>query len=166
MSHIAADNKIKFSYSQNTLFDATSLRTTYMTKNMENKKGENIGEEYALSEDEKDAFLICLTTILSEVFEIFLKQTAGVVDAFKTTPVEGGDVTIDISINDHDAYNENVLSLVDTAIYDCIIDGCIKSWFETVVQAELIGISNNQYVLKKEVLKRRLFQLKKMRVLS
>lgn len=165
MSYIKSNEIIKFAFSKNAIFDRVSLETTYMTKNLQNKNGENISEEYALSEDERDAFNLAIEQVLPKVFEIFLKQTSGIVDAFKQTTVEGN-TTIEISINDHQAYNANVLSLVDKAIEDCIVSGCEQVWFETVVHPDLIALTVAKNTDKVRILNKRLFQLKKMRVYS
>lgn len=154
---------IKFSFDQEKLFNNTSLQTTYMTKQMVDKSGRNIGEEFAMSEDERDAFGISLDATLSELFEIFLKQTAGVTKAYN---IDSEAKTVNISILDHAAYNDNVLDLVDMAIKECIVAGCIKGWFETCTNLDLFKLANDKYIMQQEVLKRRLFQLKKKRAYS
>lgn len=160
---IATPAMIKFSFEQEKLFAMTSLQTTYMTKQMIDKSGRNIGEEFAMSEDERDAFNISLEATMSEMFEIFLKQTAGVTQAYK---IDNEAKTVNISILDYAAYNDNVLDLVDMAIKECILAGCIKGWFETCSNLELFKLANEKYIMQQEVLKRRLFQLKKKRAYS
>lgn len=153
--------KVVFKQTISTLFDSVSFQSTYMTKNMVNKEGQSIGEEYAMSEDERDAFTLSLDVVASDIFEIFLKQTSGVNDAYSISSSE-----ISISILDNNAYNSNVLTLVDMAIKECIVSGCLKEWFITCSHADLIKLSNEKYFIAKELLKRRLFQLKKMRAFA
>lgn len=153
--------KVKFSHAVSSLFDSVSLRSTYMTKNMATQAGENIGEEYAMSEDERDAFTLSLDMVASDIFEIFLKQTSGVNDAYVASAEE-----VSITIFDNNAYNQNVLTLVDQAMRECIVNGCLKEWFAVCSHADLFKLSNERYFMSKELLKRRLFQLKKKRAFA
>lgn len=152
---------VEFSYETANLFDTVSLQSTYMTKQMVTGAGVNIGEDYALSEDERDAFNLSLDITMSEIFEIFLKQTSGIQDAYSITESE-----VKVTILDNNAYNNNVLTLVDMAIKDCIVAGCLKGWFEVCSHADLFKMSSDKYFMSKEILKRRLFQLKKKRAFS
>lgn len=152
---------IVFSYETTSLFNNVSLQSTYMTKELMGKDGRNIGEQYAMSEDEIDAFNVSLDIIMSDIFEIFLKLTNGITDAYVIDAT-----TVSISIQDHTSYNDNVLKLVDMAIKECVQSGCLKGWFETCSQMELFKIAVDRYFMAQEILKRRLFQLKKKRTLT
>lgn len=153
--------KVVFKQTISTLFDSVSFQSTYMTKNMVNKEGQSIGEEYAMSEDERDAFTLSLDVVASDIFEIFLKQTSGVNDAYVASAEE-----VSITIFDNNAYNQNVLTLVDQAMRECIVNGCLKEWFAVCSHADLFKLSNERYFMSKELLKRRLFQLKKKRAFA
>ena len=149
---------IIFTQDKDKLFDIVSLQSNFMTKSMKNEKGEIIGEEYALSADEKSAFEVILEVVLSEVFEVFKKHTNGISDSYKIT-----DTTIAMSINDHAAYNDNDLDLIDMAIKDSIVDGCLQGWFGLRAQGELTAFVTNKFRDKKELLKARMFTLKMRR---
>lgn len=149
---------IIFTQSKDKLFDTVSLHSSFMTKSMKNEKGEVIGEEYAISADEKSAFEVILEMVLSEVFEVFKKHTNGISDSYKITESE-----ISMSINDHAAYNDNDLDLIDMAIKDCIIDGCLQGWFGLRAQGELTAFVTTKFKEKKELLKARMFTLKMRR---
>ncbi len=149
---------IVFTQDKDKLFDTVSLHSSFMTKSMKNEKGEIIGEEYALSADEKSAFEVILEVVLSEVFEVFKKHTNGISDSYKIS-----DTTITMSINDHSAYNDNDLDLIDMAIKDCIVDGCLQGWFGLRAQGELTAFVTGKYNAKRELLKARMFTLKMRR---
>lgn len=147
--------KIAFSYVKDTLFDMVSMRSTFMTKSMRNERGETIGEDYALSADERMAFESALKVVMSEVFEIFKKHTHGITDSYKITETD-----VVVTINDHNAYNTNDLDLVDMAIEDAIIDGCLQGWFSLRAEGNLAKFTGDNYARDKEALKSRLFSLK------
>lgn len=152
--------KVAFTYTTNSIFDNVSLQSTYMTKDMATKDGVSLGENYALSADEREAFDVILDTVMSDIYEIFLKQTSGVSNAFTLSTTE-----VKVIILDNAAYNENVLKIVDMALYDCITTGCLKGWFESCSHIDLHKQVYAKYVMVKEQLRRRLFQLKKKRAI-
>lgn len=152
---VAQPALITFSLVKATLFDIVSMRSIYMTKNIKNAEGKIIGEDFAMTGDDLGAFETCLGVVMSEIFEIFLKHTTGIANSYLIDTTN-----LSIKILDHSAYNENLLSLVDLSINDCIIDGCLFGWFTIVSQSELMGISGVSYAKQKEALKSRLFQLK------
>lgn len=149
---------IIFTQLKDKLFDIVSMRSTFMTKTMKNEKGELIGEEYAISADEKNAFEVILRVVLSEVFEAFKKHTDGITSSYQITATE-----INIKINDHAAYNKNDLDLVDMAIEDAIVDGCLQGWFALRAQADLSAFTASKFANSQELLKRRMFTLKMRR---
>lgn len=149
---------IIFTQLKDKLFDTVSMHSTFMTKSMKNEKGELIGEEYALTADEKSAFEVILKVVLSEVFEVFKKHTDGITSSYKITATE-----VSVKINDHSAYNKNDLDLVDMAIEDAIIDGCLQGWFALRAQADLNAFAANKFKNSKELLKSRMFTLKMRR---
>lgn len=152
---LAVPALITFLLVKATIFDVVSMRTTFMTKSMRNEKGEIIGEEFAMSGDERGAFESCLGVVMSEIFEIFLKHTTGIANSYLID-----ETNISIKILDHAAYNENLLHLVDLSVNDCVVEGCLQGWFAIRAQSELMQLSGINYSKQKEALKSRLFQLK------
>lgn len=149
---------IIFTQLKERLFDLVSLRSTFNTKTMKNEKGELIGEDYALTADEKSPFEVILKVVLSEVFEVFKKHTDGITSSYKVTTDE-----VTIKINDHAAYNKNDLDLVDMALEDAIVNGCLQGWFALRAQPELTSFMADEFKKSKELLKTRMFTLKMRR---
>lgn len=158
MATTIASEKIKFEYDTATLFDKVALRTAYMAKSLTTEKGESLSEEYAMTDDERDAFNITIESMMPEIQDIFLKQTSGVEDAFVLS-----DSKLSVTIKDYMAYNSNVVGMVDAALEDCIITGAARGWFEVTLRLDLFKLMTEQFDMKKTLLKRRLYQLKKMR---
>ena len=69
--------------------------------------------------------------------------------------------SISFLIRDNAAYNDNVLTIVDSSIENCVKYGALKEFYSTIVQADLLKIAANRYVEEMNKLAQRLFQLKK-----
>lgn len=155
---------IAFAFSKDELFDNVSMQSNYMTKTMTDTKGGAISEEYALSGDDKGAFETILGVVMSEVFEIFQKQTQGIENSYsitgKTVVAPAVADTVTVKINDHAAYNSNSLDLVDLSLRDCILDGCLQGWFSLRAHSDLTNFAAAKYSKQIENLKKRLFGLK------
>ena len=139
------------------IFDNASRVSSYNSKNIKDKDGNSLLAEYAISDDEKDVYLQGLTSVLPEIYEKILKITNGVEDAymFETT-----DTDVKFTIQDNDAYNKNVLSLVDASLLECIIEGSLKAWYKNCAQADLLQLYVRSFNDNLEKLFNRMFQLK------
>lgn len=148
---------IVFSYPLQGIFDNASRVSSYNSKNIKDKDGNSLLAEYAISDDEKDVYLQGLTSVLPEIYEKILKITNGVEDAymFETT-----DTDVKFTIQDNDAYNKNVLSLVDASLLECIIEGSLKAWYKNCAQADLLQLYVRSFNDNLEKLFNRMFQLK------
>lgn len=149
---------IAFSMDKAKIFDTVSMRSTFMTKSMRGEKGDIIGEEYALSADEKGAFEVILKSVMSVVYETFKKHTDGITSSYQITTS-----AIIVKVNDHAAYNKNDLDLVDMALEDAIVEGCLNGWFSMRAQGELTKFTSDTFYDRIELLKKRMFSLKMRR---
>ena len=70
------------------------------------------------------------------------------------------------TILDNDAYNDNVLSVVDASLENCVKFGTLKEIYSTLPQPEFFNSCSNRFVGELFKLKQRLFQLKKKSVVS
>lgn len=71
-------NKIRFLFLKDKIFSHVSLRTQYRARSMKDEKGQSLIDDYAVSEDERDAFNIHLDTASYDVFNSVLKMTKGI----------------------------------------------------------------------------------------
>lgn len=153
---------ILFSYTVGDIFDKASRKSAFNAKNVRDKEGNALVEHFAISEDDRDIFLQGVQSILPDINALMLKITSGMKDAFSFD--ENG--AISISIQDNNAYNENLLSLVDTSIEECIIEGSLMEWYKSCTNADLLNLYSKSFGMSLEKLYDRLFQLRKKKVAS
>lgn len=163
--------KLLFYYNRDTLFNDVSLMSNFMAKNLATKEGNSLTDEYALSDDEKDLFGVCVRACLPDIYEAMLKITNAVDTAFDDEVAESGPTPeagtyVEITLQDNEAYNDNVLTIVDASIYNAIKYGVLKEFYSTVIQPDFFKLSSERFVGELFKLKQRLFQLKKKSVVS
>ena len=180
--------KILFLYNRATLFNDVSLMSNYMAKNLATKDGNSLTDDFAISDDEKDIVDVSIRATLPDIYEAMTKITTAVVPAFDdcvtitgsgTPPTEtvgediaGNDVDVaagdyvEFYIQDNDAYNANVLTMVDASLYNSLKYGVLKEFYSTIVQADFFKLCADRFVAELFKMKQRLFQLKKKSVVS
>ena len=158
--------KIKFYYKRDVLFNEISLMSNYMAKNLSTKDGNSLTDEYAISDDEKDLVDVCIRAALPDIYEAMTKITSSVTNAFDDDAIVSGDHCVVFTLQDNDAYNSNVLTLVDASLNNCIKQGTLKEIYSTIVNPDFFKISADRFVAELFKLKQRLFQLKKKSVVS
>ena len=163
--------KLLFYYNRETLFNDVSLMSNFMAKNLATKDGNSLTDEYALSDDERDLFGVCVRACLPDIYEAMLKITNAIDTAFDDEVEESGPTPeagtyVEITLRDNEAYNDNVLTIVDASIYNAIKYGVLKEFYSTVIQADFFKVCTDRFVSELFKLKQRLFQLKKKSVVS
>lgn len=143
--HHNADPVIVFYYLREDLFSVVNLYTLYRSKNIIQSQGAEAGksmiDEYALTEDERDAFYLFAKNALYNVFGEVYKMTKALSDTVfindgvytgesSTSDVVTGDPAYGFMIYDNDAYNDNVLQLVDNEVLNHIKYEILYNWFE------------------------------------
>lgn len=159
---------IKFYYYTGSLFDDISLRTLYRAKNIRDAQGEALIDDLAITNDEKDAFNTFLKTAIYEIYEVVIKMTSGVTTdpLFINVPqILGTNSNQFISgfrILDHEAYNNNVLLIVDNSIFQFIRYSILAEWYELVGQSDdAVLWETKKKIIKMELITKKLFQLRK-----
>lgn len=147
---------ITFSYTRTLLFNNASLRSTYKARCLTDESGRYLGEPYALSDDERDAFAVCVENVVSDIYDTVLKMTTDVGEAFAA---DSDDVVF--KIQDYQAYNENVLKNVDISIKNALINGILKEWYDLCAKPDFFKEYSEKYETCINLLNDRLFQLKK-----
>ena len=169
---IEETNEIVFSYPVNGIFESASRVSAYNSKNIRDNQGNSLLAEYAISEDEKDVFIQGLHSVLPEIYEKILKITDRNKNSDNTSAFGIKKVVLDATkpteetecvyfeIKDNDAYNYNVLSLVDASFLECIVEGSLKAWYKNCAQADLLAMYTRSFAENLEKLFSRMFQLK------
>lgn len=152
----AVKKEIQFTYTREQLFNNASLRSNYKAKNLMDGAGNYIGDAYALSDDERDAFAVCVDNVVADVYDTVLKMTSGVDNAF-----EADADNISFKIRDNQAYNENVLKNVDISIVNALVSGILKEWYDLCANVSFQSEYQVKYNVSLNLLRNRLFQLKK-----
>lgn len=167
--------KITFYYNSDWLFSDVSLMSAYMTKNLANESG-SLMDEFNISDDEKDIYKVCVRQTLPNIYETMMKITSGIDNAFEdevTVSTQESDglkrsagTYIELTMQDNEAYNSNVLSLVDATLLNCLKYGVLAEFYSICVNADLYRLANDKFTANLFQLKKRLFQLKKKSVSS
>ena len=176
---VAADGQepahIMFFYTKDMLFNNVTIRSMYRARTIRDDKGESQVDDYAMSEDEKDAFEIFLNSAIHDAFNHVMKMTTGVGSAlilgktgtelFDTTLPVGvlaADIIYGFKIRDHVAYNENNITLVDEGVKNMVETKIMREWYEMVGHGDEFAKMNQKYLdLKRDLITKRLFQLRK-----
>lgn len=169
------NGNITFYYDSDKLFNDVSLMSAYMTKNIASEKG-SLMDEYNISDDEMDVYKVCVRQTLPNIYETMMKITSGVESAFEaeaevtTKETEGLlreiGTYIEFTIQNNDAYNKNVLNLIDATLLNCIKHGVLAEFYSICMNVDLYRIVQDKFTANLFQLKQRLFQLKKKEVSS
>ncbi len=169
------EGSITFFYDSDKLFNDVSLMSAYMTKNLKSDAG-SMMDEFNISDDEKDIYKVCVRQTLPNIYETMIKITSGVENAFEdestvSTKEQNGlkrdaGTYIEFSIQNNDAYNDNILSLVDATLLNCLKHGILAEFYSVCVNADLYRLAQDKFITSLVQLKQRLFQLKKKSVSS
>ncbi len=163
-------NYIAFYYRVDDLFNNVFLKTTYRARSLRDKNNESQVDEFAISEDEKDAFTLFLSQGIHDVFNTVMKMTSQVDDALIIN-VEEAIVTglgtseakvYGFKIKDHEAYNINNLALVDDGAKKMLEYFILKEWYKMVGLDEELNKHLTEYIgARQDLASKRLFQLRK-----
>ena len=158
--------KIKFYYEKDTLFNDISLMSNYLCKNMTSKDGNSLTDEYAISDDERDLVDVSVRATLPDIYEAMVKITNSINSAFEDEDTVSGKTCVSFTIQDNEAYNGNVLTMVDASLYNCLKYGTLREVYSTITQTEFFNLCTARFLSELFKLKGRLFQLKKKSVVS
>lgn len=150
----ATTNTITFEYGVADLFNNVSLKTSYKSR-MVSDDG-RIVDDLTMLDDDQDAFRANILKILADIYERIVKLTSSVTDAYALS-----DTAVTIKLQNNDAYNENVLDIVDASIYECLETGSMKEWYSICGKADFEQEYTNKYITALRLLSNRMFQLKK-----
>lgn len=128
-------NKITFYFEVGTMFDLISSQTMYATRNLKNEAKESLIDEMAITEDERDWFMIFLQKGAEEVFNKLTKYATGIEDSIVfNDEIDNvanclGVSILDKSTEDVPIYSTNLLARVSSVLSECIQYWVLKEWF-------------------------------------
>lgn len=149
------DGKITFSYNSDELFNDVGILSAYMTKNIITDKGDAL-DEFAISDDEREVFEVCVKQTLPNIYETLMKMCHGIEDAFKYE-----NRVIEFNILDNNEYNINVLKLVESTLLECLKYGVLSEFYSINMNAALQQAAQSKFASNLLLLNQRLFQLKR-----
>lgn len=161
-------NNIIFYYAKQDMFDYISLITAYRAKTIKDSNGNPLMDEYVLSPDETDVFLLFMKTATREAYNIVVKMTKGIASQPVFTD-ENVTIATAITTNlygfkivDNAAYNDNILYVVDELIKKYIQYNVLSSWYLlTGVDEELKKWEAKKLLARQDLITKGLFQLRK-----
>jgi hypothetical protein len=165
---VPTPNEILFYQQTEDYFNSIKLRSEYRARNIKDKEGASQNDDFALSEDEEDAFLILLKSAVYDVAKVALKMTKGVTDGIyydKTISYEAAPIEIlhanGFTIVDNAAYNDNTLGYVDTKAIECVNYNIMRGWYRLIGLDEEVVKFDGMYNIAKAELINGLFDLRK-----
>lgn len=166
--------EITFSYNADEIFDEVCLQSAFLAKSMAGKDGTI--DDIAITNDERELYDVCLRQSMPSIYEAMMKMSSEVDNAFTDSAKVLEDETdgmarkngtyIELTIQDNGAYNENVLTMVDETLKECIKNGALARYYATNVNMALQSTVSTMYAANIQQLKKRVFQLKKKPISS
>jgi hypothetical protein len=159
MSYTKPNGTIVFSYKKDDLFNEVYLISSYRAKNIKTEEGESLLDEFALTEDERDAFESKLKDGI-DVITNRLEKLVSDADYSSNTAAE-----ITIIIKDRQTYNENVVKKLDRLLEDILIKSVLLGWCKLTGQLDDMKKYQAELAVAERDLNNKSFQLRKMKML-
>jgi hypothetical protein len=155
--------QIRFEEITDSLLNEVKLLTAYRSRTLEDKTGKSDFDEYSLTESERDFFLNALQYVVPEVFSELAKIASGVTDSVFVDDGSSNSVT-GFSLIDYEAYDANLLTIIDKRIRKCYILYCLMEWWGHTGLDNIYASYVNQYRESIIILKKKAWTLIKPRM--
>lgn len=149
-------NAVVFSYDREDLMREVCLVSSYKSRAISDKDGGYAGGDAVMTEDEGEAFDVFLGRIAPDVYDVVLKLTRGVEQAFT---VEDGSAVF--KVRDNGGYHDNALAGVDGGIKEVLLSGVLREWYGVCGSGDFFKEYAERYAAGLRVLHDRLFDLRK-----
>ena len=150
---------ITFGYTTEALFNDVEMISAFMTKDIVDDTG-SATDKFIITEDEENLLDLCVKQVVPKIFEEMLNISK----CATGYSYESGNISF--SVKNNNAYNENVLPLVDSTIYDCLKYGVLSEFYSICTHTSIYGIVKAKYEEMLHLLDQRLYQLKKRSISS
>lgn len=148
------NNVILFQYALDDLFNNVSLKSSYKARVVSDDG--RVADDMSMLDDDKDAFKANIMKLLADIYERIVKLTSSVENAYTVDQTN-----IIVKMQNNDAFNPNVLDIVDASIYDCLETGSLKEWYSVCGKMDYEQEYGVKYNAALSLLSNRMFQLKK-----
>ena len=170
--------QIIFYFPHKLLFENVQHQSAFMCKNIVSKDGEDLSERFAITDDEKLMFELCVDETMPGVFDVMKPLTSGIADAWygaitgadfiqlntklvDLTEIENAEKYVVLRINDHEAYNPNTVKLVDSALRSSVEQGVLANFYMRVTHPELTKMAATMFAGQLQALSQRILPLRK-----
>ena len=174
-SKIEASEEIVFYFKHADLFDDVQHQSAFMCKNIVSKEGEDLLERYAITDDERPMYDICIRETMPDVYDVMKPIMYGIVNAVTDvmnqadldtligtpSPTPSSDTYVVVCVQDNGAYNPNDLKNVDTAIRTMIEQGVLSFFYTRVIHPDLTKMAASMYAANGETLAIRIMPLRR-----
>lgn len=148
---------ITFKYNAEELFGSVCLLSAYMAKNIVTEAGPAL-DQFCITEDERQIYDECLRQTFPNIYANIMDMADCRDGAFYDGT---DDPEVSISIKNNNAYNINVLGLVDATLHDCLKYGILSTFYSINTHEALYSIAKGKMEASLSQLRTRLFQLRK-----
>jgi hypothetical protein len=161
VSASTGNGTIRFYYGTTSLFNEVKQRTAYAAKGMTSQDGKAQFDDFSFTDNEEDLFDTFLSYAVPEVFAELVRISKGVTDSVFIDTDQGdeeGEVS-GFSLVDYEAYNDNILILVDKRTREAIVHYLIKEWWKLKGLNDLYKLALETYELAIRAMKDKAFEL-------
>ncbi len=149
---------IRFYEATDSLFNEVKLLTTMRSRTIKDETGKTEFDEYSVTDSERDFFNNFLKYAVPEIFSNLAKIATGVVNSVfideGSTNSETG-----FSLIDNEAYDDNILTIIDGRIRECYILYCLKKWWLHTAFDNIQAMYTAQYMEALREMKKMAYQL-------
>ena len=170
--------QIIFYFPHKLLFENVQHQSAFMCKNIVSKEGEDLSERFAITDDEKPMFELCVDESMPDIYDVMKVLTYGISDALHNaitgadfiqmstklvdlTDIDNTEKYVVLRINDHEAYNPNTVKLVDSALRSSIEQGVLANFYMRVTHPELTKMAATMFTGQLRALGLRILALRK-----
>jgi len=170
--------QIIFYFPHKLLFENVQHQSAFMCKNIVSKEGEDLSERFAITDDEKPMFELCVDESMPDIYDVMKVLTYSISDALHNaitgadfiqlseelvdlTDIDNTENYVVLRINDHEAYNPNTVKLVDSALRSSIEQGVLANFYMRVTHPELTKMAATMFAGQLQALSQRILPLRK-----
>lgn len=168
---VAQPARISFYYPVEDIFDDSSLRSMYQSRNYKDNSGGSMVDDFAITEDERDIHLGLMEDAVYDVFLNFLKYTKAIENSIAHNESYTNTAVTPVTANcswvmivDRTGFNENYLKAVDANILKAVRFYILRDWFSTQGKDTDAAKFDGLYLLALRNMKNYAFQLKKVKL--
>jgi len=165
VSSSTGNGTIQFYYLTSTLFNELKQRTAYRSKDLMGQDGVSQFDKFAMMDDDEPMFDTFLEYAVPTVFKDLARISNGVTDSvFIDAAVDQLGDGSGFSLVDYEAYDDNILTVLDNKIREAIVHYILKEWWsvrgldaenqkaDAVFQRAIIAMKESAWALIKPLM--------------